>query len=283
MRYLHVIPHGGLANRLRALASAMWVADALGMHLVLTWPKDHMTSLPVGVLLDDVFDLDGRRLAALPTTRFSDAMAIDVAPAADGGEDTVTEVRSCVPFSHSPAAPAFSRAFWTAIRPYLRRLTPVEEVRRLVERRSSGFDGRTLGVHVRSGAGPAHFDLAGRITLELFFSEIDRLLEDAPDTRIFLCCDAAFVAERFAQRYGGIVATTHADAPGVAIGTFATAAGVRLALADLLLLSRTARILGSFYSSFSELAGVIGATPVKRLGGPGEIGGETEFTLFVEP
>ncbi len=83
--------------------------------------------------------------------------------------------------------------------------------------------------------------------------------------------------------YGHIVTTIYGKYSDALPGTASTVEGIQIALADLLLLSKTKRILGSFYSSFSAMAGIIGARPVKRIGRYGDrSSGELDFTLFVK-
>jgi hypothetical protein len=279
--YLHVVPRAGLANRLRALAAGLWVANDASIPLVVSWAPDFMTSVPFEALFTTHLDQDAARLAPLATVRLDDPTAIDLRAA---GADGVLEVRSCVPFSHRPDVPAYSPAFWSAVRPYLRRLQPVPEVRRAVERVHAAFSRGMLGVHVRSGSGPVSFPQADQVRLEDFFEEIGRILAAAPRTGIFLACDSAASVAQFRDRYGDRVVTSHAAFAGVTVGSFDSPGGARMSLTDLLLLSKTRCILGSFFSSFSAVAAVIGGQPIRRLGGaPGETGGESRFEFFVEP
>src|SRR5437867_6829688 len=56
--YLHVIPHSGLANRLRALASGLWVADDAKVPLVVSWAADYMTPVPFEALFTNRLNQD---------------------------------------------------------------------------------------------------------------------------------------------------------------------------------------------------------------------------------
>ena len=282
MRYLHIRPRAGITNRMRALASAMWAADELGLHLVMTWELDHLLNSPFEDLFTNRIDRDAGKLHDLPVKVFKEATAIHLPGAGEDPEGTVYEVDSCQPFSFRPWIRPYSQLFWTGLRPYLLRLKPVDEVLRMVDRVASRFVRETLGVHVRSGRGGMEFVQSRHIRNELFFEEIDTVLARRPKTRIFLACDSPEVVEEFMAQYGERITTLY-ETGGDALPGSVDTPGMRMALADLLLLSRTDRILGSYFSSFSEMAGVLGAIPIKRIGadvrGPGW---EKDFVHFVE-
>jgi hypothetical protein len=260
MKYLHLKPRLGLANRMRALASGMWMAERLALRLVLSWEDDAGLACPFQALFSNVLDRDARALGGLSTAPLRDPRFVD--PDLRDDHDVV-EIASCQPFSHDPAVEAYSDEFWTAVRPYLLALTPVEEVQRRVAALAASFEDTTLGVHVRWDG--QHFKYT---TAEMFFPEIDAILEREPATRIFLASDSPAAIERFRERYRGAVLTL--DGPGrPGPRRRDDVAALRDALADLLLLLRTRRLLGTFYSSFTELAGVLGAIPFKTVGSYG--------------
>lgn len=283
MTTLHIIPEAGLANRLRALGSALWIADTRAVPLVLTWPDDFAISVPFEAIFENQLDRDAGRLAGAPTVTVTDPRSIELPPGEPPHLRRVVEIRSSESFSLTDGPPPYSRAFWSAIRPYLISLIPVAEVQQRVDEVSGCFGVTTLGVHVRSGAGPVSFSQADRINVERFFEEIDRVLRVETAAKIFLATDADIVIERFEERYGSIVMTSGDDATAVVRGTADNVVGLRMALVDLLLLSRTNLLLGSFFSSFSTVAAVIGAIPLMRLGGkPGEPGGESDYEFLVD-
>ena len=283
MRYLHIKPRGGLANRLRALASAMWVADELGIPLVLTWPYDHAITIPFEKIFTNAFDQDSRKLMRLSTVHFKNPRFIDFSLAKDDTEDKVYEIVSNSPFSHLRESQPYTTAFWTRIRPYLLQLNPVMEVEQLVHRVSSTFSPNMLGVHVRTGMGDVPFTQSNFIKTKLFFSEIDRILNDEADTHLFLASDSVSVIEDFLKHYGPIVTTIHGKYSDVLPGTASTVEGLQIALSDLLLLSKTKRILGSCYSSFSKMASIIGARPLKQIGRYDDRSSvDSDFALFVK-
>ena len=133
MTTLHIIPEAGLANRLRALGSALWIADVRGVRLVLTWPDDFAISVPFEAIFENRFDRDANRLAGASTVTLNDPRSIELPPGESPRPGRVLEIRSSESFSLSDGPPPYSRAFWSAIRPYLLSLIPVAEVQRRVD------------------------------------------------------------------------------------------------------------------------------------------------------
>jgi len=77
---------------------------------------------------------------------------------------------------------------------------------------------------------------------------IQQLRATYPDARFFLSCDSADVSRRLHEQFPGAIGEL-CTAPG-----YNTLEGIRKGLIDLYLLARTDYILGSHYSSFSEMA-----------------------------
>jgi hypothetical protein len=126
-----------------------------------------------------------------------------------------------------------------------RRLNPVGDLQQIIDDVSSGFGAHTIGVHIRRGDHPT----AAEGSPESLFVEKMKLEIDREErTQFFLCSDDAHVEQRFKDAFGSRV-LTHAKA-----GDRSEAEGVRSALVDLYCLSRTKKILGSYQSSFSEVA-----------------------------
>jgi hypothetical protein len=79
-------------------------------------------------------------------------------------------------------------------------------------------------------------------------ARIDRLVTEQPDLKLFLAADMPATYQVFAEKYGdrlSYLPRTRFDR---------SSEQMRYALADAILLSRCHRLLGSTWSSFSELA-----------------------------
>jgi hypothetical protein len=81
---------------------------------------------------------------------------------------------------------------------------------------------------------------------------------------LFLCSDDERVKQGFRRRYGGRLLTYESSGGGNdASVDRQTARGVQQALRDLLTLSRTEKIVGTYNSSFSWLASMWGKVPLE--------------------
>ncbi len=90
---------------------------------------------------------------------------------------------------------------------------------------------------------------------------MQRELEATPDTWFFLCTDDPEVAELLQARFPGRVLVLEKEL------SRDTQAGMEAALIDMLLLARCRRVLGSYWSSFSQIASEIGGTDLEIVGG----------------
>ena len=77
--------------------------------------------------------------------------------------------------------------------------------------------------------------------------------------KFYLATDDEATKARFKKRYGTRVVCAAGSA------TRATLRGMQDAAAEMFILASTDRILGSYYSSFSEAAALLGNRPFKQL------------------
>ncbi len=138
-------------------------------------------------------------------------------------------------------------------------LRPVDTVKQAVDAVAAQFHGHTIGVHVRRA------DFVGQLSrnhklrlpaLERYFAYLDKWRG-----AIFLATDGGDeVLQRFRDRYGDQLFIYPRHCPGRN-----TPQAVQEALVDLYLLQRCQAIIGTRYSSFSELAWCITKTPYAKV------------------
>jgi hypothetical protein len=133
---------------------------------------------------------------------------------------------------------------------HLRRIQPTQEIFQEIEVRLPPFDqSRFLGVHIRRGDNVKCIEAS---PLEAFLKRLD-----ANDSFFVVATDDVFVREQLKGRYPGRVwfpAKTlerHTDE------------GMKEAVIDFFCLTRCPSILGSFYSSFSEIAALYGGSKLE--------------------
>jgi len=286
----------GLANRLRALVGARALAEGLGADLCVDWPRNGACDAGFG----DLFTADGWRDVRFVEPAEIDRLAGGGAAVVIDGCPWFTEI-----WSRHGRDLCGRGDFCRRAVELLRALRPVSEVQRQIDAFLEGGPLEAcVGVHIRSTdnvfdygalerADPI-FDRAKVSRLEGFRRLIDA--RAAAGEGIFLCSDNREVEsalrarhvsvrchpksfdthgyERFVERtYGRFARLRRAldrlrslagQAPRE---TSWRTTSVADALVDLLLLGRCREIVGTYYSSFSEVAALIGDRPLAILEG----------------
>lgn len=272
MSKITFIPVGGLANRMRAMASAVTLARTAHSAIEFVWFQDWALHAPFFTIFEqpeelclreatrlDALTLDRprRRNLGLPRLwqrcRFDDCLYEQaVTPLQESGFDFR---------QWADGARQLYMASYSAFYPYDEALVgelfvPVAEVRREVERRQEHFAPETVGVHIRR---TDHAAAIAKSPTHLFFEQLDHDLERNPALGIFLATDSDSVKQEMAGRYGSRVLTAHSTADRSSVD------GIRDGVADMYTLARTQRIYGSFQSTFSEMASQLGGIPLQVL------------------
>ncbi|MDE6369929.1 MAG: hypothetical protein K2K92_00390 [Duncaniella sp.] len=136
---------------------------------------------------------------------------------------------------------------------------PIAEVQELIDKRTSRFNDSTVGVHIRR---TDNAQSIGRSPLRLFEEEMARRIALNPDVNFFVCSDDRSVMYRLKECFGARIICGDTDASRT------TLSGMRNATADMFALARTSVILGSYWSSFSETAAMIGNIPLQVIKTP---------------
>ena len=260
------VPVGGLANRMRSVASAIALAEDTASKIQVKWFCDWALNAPFCKLFQPIAEITEasfldllisdrprRRNFRVPALfqkhMFRSCLYEEEMPklmktgfdfrqwAEDGGG----YMASCYPFYIYPEG-MVNRLF-----------RPLPHITAEVDRRCSAFSGYAIGLHVRRTDNVASIEGS---PLELFFDAADKELECHDDLCIYLATDSEEVKKQMRSRYGNrvICGENKADRNSVA--------GICDGIADMYALSRTAHVYGSFHSSFSELAAEVGNIPL---------------------
>lgn len=262
---LYIDAQHGLGNRLRAIASAASVASAGGRELVIIWEPDHHCDCRFA----DLFDYDGEVIErSFRNGRLENDLVMynymEIEKDAHKDE-TIVLVDGKDVYVRSAYVLNSPLSSWATDNAFLQELQPVARVRDLVE--LVGLASPVLGVHVRmEGARgtPVHsYDSVENWTQEgheyiqqwraashytVFMRKIDAIIASEHEMRIFLAADMADTYDAFRRKYGERLYSLKRDVYDRSRGQ------LLYALADALLLSRCDRLLGSTWSSFTELA-----------------------------
>jgi hypothetical protein len=127
--------------------------------------------------------------------------------------------------------------------------TPKLELLKIIKENTKHFNHITVGLHIRR---TDHIRSIKESPLELFCKAIDREIHSRNDVRFYLATDSYEEKNFLIQKYGDKILTRKN------ILERNSEVGIREAIIDLYTLSKTRRIYGSYYSSFSEVAAELG-------------------------
>ncbi len=264
----------GLGNRLRALASAQLLAQKTGRELVLLWIPD----IHCQAQFNDLFVNDLNVIDSLDKVNIDQADIYNYMDSEEGSEKNkfVNDETSKDIYVKSAFVLNHKFANDEEINSLLQQLEPVQEIKSIVDQ----FEIQNrVGLHIREGGGrKAHRDPwdnaenwseKGKENLfywreksrpQVFMKELDRLLAKDPDVCFFLAADSEEIYSQFQERYKDKIEYLKRDLYDRSIDQ------QKYALADMILLSRTKYILGSYWSSFSEIAQRFGGNEMKHSG-----------------
>jgi len=248
LQEIRIMPCAGLANRMRAIASAAVAAQEAGATLTIGWKYD--PAICVGDFRE-LFDT-----TALPPW----IKVIEMGPYPDGAWNSGPEVNSATAWitfqEDRPEEPIYQfkswAAFYKAGEPTwvaaLRLLRPhtdiLEQVSKVLAR--VPHDRRLVGVHIRR---TDHRRAIAQSPSQLFWAA---MRAEAPETFFYVASDSQEERAAAAAQFEGRVIT----AP-IHIARD-TASGCRDALVDFICLAACSKVLGAPASSFCEIAAAYG-------------------------
>lgn len=258
-----IVPRLGLCNRLRALSSAYYLARHYGAQLEVYWEKNKDCNAYFEELFQNtdalniaIHDQDRGWLYRkgkfynlyLPVLRrhlYYDQQIINL-----DGEDT--DIFGVIkPFSkiYIRTCHALGELY-----PLTEIFKPVKEIQDRIDAIVATFPAKTIGIHIRrtdnrmSISHNSPQDFIGIINKEILAN---------PDVCFYLATDDLRLKEEIIKTFGNRInyfdATLNRD----------SVEGMKDAVTDLWCLSKTTKIIGSFFSSYSDIASKIGNIPLE--------------------
>ena len=256
----------GLSNRLRALAAGLAIARKTNRHFRLIWNLDEHVNAKFEDLFTNELDVwTDVELAEFRGENFDRYNYMDMEPGSNKNERIRVESTNhiYVRSAYILNCPEVTQADVEAA---LASLTPVKAVLDMVPKQK--LTG-AIGVHMRNkdpkveipgladntytGTGWELLTKYRKMSGLLPFStEIDALLEKSPNQIFYVSSDTEELKTQIKEKYGDRVIMM--DTGGCLDRSTKCQ---QYALADLWALGQTDRILGSFWSSYSEVAGML--------------------------
>ncbi len=266
-----LVPAGGLANRMHAIASTYYMCRQAGVDMRVVWFQDWALHAPFhdifratdmvrvreASFLDHVvYDRPRRRNFHVP--RLFQSLLFDRRI----DEDQVTAlVEQGFDFAqwakgHNSYMSCF-REFGTfddAL--YGQLFRPVPQVEKQVDQLVAQFGTRAIGFHIRRTDNQRSIEHS---PLSLFVEAGKREVEEHADTKIFLATDDEPTKQQLRTIFGERLITQRAEADR------GSTQGIRGGLVDMYTLARTEVVYGSVGSSFSMMAAKIGGNKLVTL------------------
>lgn len=266
---LMFIPSGGLANRMRAIASAYTLAEKTGSQLQVIWFQDWgmgcaftdiflptpLVSIREATLTDKLLYDRARRknffLPRLPQRLLFERRIKEqeVTPLKRRNFDFEAWLRghrcymSCYQVFGSFPDSLYGQLFH-----------PVKAVTDAVDSFRQQFSAHTIGLHIRRTDNAESID---KSPTALFIQKVETEISLHEDTKVFLATDDEKVKHEFREHFADRIITPAAQAARDSVE------GIRGGLIDLYTLAATQKIYGSAGSSFSPMAASIGGTPIE--------------------
>jgi hypothetical protein len=267
----------GLCNRLRTLGSFHALAKELNRPFLLCWDRSNGWS-------DERFeDLFENPIMQITTAQFlelaSKSLCIekyfhnDQKISEPGFDIDMLNDRSraITYFGDRELVALFPRKVtlwrWPTLghgyRTFVRSLRPIKSCLHEIDRVSAGFDRSIIGVHIRRGDA-LQSTIAEKFLVssdEAFLNEMSAIVRQNDKATFFLATDCDTTQATFQKHFGSRISVNDKKR-FVANNWLERKENQADAVIDLWLLSRTSRIIGNNYSSFSSTAALIGDIPL---------------------
>ena len=272
-RILTLVPAGGLANRMRAIASAVTLARHHHFTLHIVWHRDsglncnfeqlfqsfQASDIEVrNAIFYDRFFCDRPRKGNFQLTRYTLPLRFDGilhdSICAEAFSKQTFDFNQWLPVHRHPFIATCYELCPVSSQTYRELFIPIDEIDSCVHDYTEQFSTHTVGVHIRRTDNI--MSIAGS-PLELFIQEMKKETEQNHDTKFFVASDSEEVKQELKKYFGTRIITSSRPADRNSIH------GMQDGAVDFFTLSRTSKILGSTYSSFSEISAAFNNTPYK--------------------
>lgn len=269
MKELIIIPQGGLCNRLRVVLSSLTVArQATDYRIRVEWGIGRECHAAFNDLfqpiIEEKFNIAPRKWWNTPQSWHNLHIPTFLRHFIYSKQYPLYNYKTnCTIEQLMERYPKVYLSTWLAVdatEVNAEILHPVEALQQRIDSLTAFFSEDTVGVHIRR---TDNAQAIATSTMEAFCQALDSELAQHPYTNFFLATDDRAVKEYLQQKYPGRILIQ-----GPSIMRRDTLSGMREAVVDLYCLSKTQKVLGSYYSSFSATAAEIGNIPLITVGVP---------------
>ncbi|OOQ58078.1 O-fucosyltransferase family protein [Mucilaginibacter pedocola] len=256
-------PFGGLANRMRVIASGIWLQQQLGIGLNVVWNINNELACPYADLF---LPIAGVNIITKPFKYYRlrrsnqpdkfaawKAKAINTLLGFDYciHESDFHELIWAGKLDILQAAKTHKRIYIQTCQEFGDNLTafklfkPIPAILARIEKTVQLFGPHSIGVHIRRTDNEYSVKHS---PLDLFITAMEGQVRKEPETNFYLCSDDEDTKAKLKSIFGARIITANQKADRL------SAEGMQDALIDMYCLAATQGVLGSYWSSFSDIA-----------------------------
>lgn len=267
---IYLIPHFGLANRIRVIVSGLSFSDKVNHRLTIIWNKEKSLFCNFSDLFEKNEKIIVKKKAfmlkllikaqnsLLVKKTIGKFYSIDFTLFDSNVKEFVWSTGSN--FIDYKKLPFKAKNYFFSTchefhfeAAYLKFLIPVKSILFEIDKNSARFTSKTIGVHIRR---TDHLQAIEESPLHAFEEVMQLDLMADPEINFYLATDDIEVEKILKDTFPGRVITFKKDY------SRATVKGIQDAMVDLYSLANTCKIYGSYLSSFSDMASRIGDIPL---------------------
>ena len=255
-------PRGGLCNRLRVIGSAIKLGVAYDDFIIVFWRKRQELGCSFEELFESVIYNSSKRLI-IKNVDYSEAELIKKIGRKTGDEkiyiDTIADVEKFQrDYIYNNGRGQFLLSTCSSFYNFADKydwLIPKKEIMEKAEDIVKKFGAYSVGIHIRR----TDHEISKRFSpVELFVKIADEEVKKNRNVKFYLATDDMEVKRYFLELYGERIIVNLYQ-----VFSRENKNGMESAVIDLYALSKTQKIYGSFWSSFSQTASAIGNTKIE--------------------
>lgn len=258
------ISQGGISNRIKCLISSMKLAEKTNRNLILYWPKDEACNCNFSDLFESkIKEISKEELRTIIQNKNYKLCQSNFRNINDKKEFILIDNSKFEGFSQEDIQLKFNetpKEVTTEILPYLKILKVKKEILIQVNKFiKKEFSKSIVGIHIRRGDFKK-LNIGNVSTDEKFIEEIKKEIEKNKSVKFFVATEDKNTEIKFKQIFGNKIITypkrtSKREDEG----------SVEEALTEMLILSRTKNIIGSYGSTFTEMVWFFGGCkqPIK--------------------
>jgi hypothetical protein len=259
---IYIEPTGGLANRIRVIANGIWLKKKLNTSLFIIWNENDELYCPFDLLFEPIDDfiivekkkqynylVRSNQLTAVAKMKAkvkNFALGIDYfIRDEDFPNINVYEIAK----KHDRIYMQICQRFTESLAEF-KLFKPIPLINEKIKGLFKNFNSNNIiGIQIR---GTDHELSKVNSPAELFIKRMEQLIFEDKEVLFFLATDEASIENELKEVFGNRIISYKKELSRQTVN------GMQDAVADLFALSNTQLILGSYWSSFSEVAAWIG-------------------------